>query len=97
MGPAQFIPSTWVLYKDKIGAITGANPPSPWQPKDAFMASGLLLADNGAVTNERMAAGKYFAGSNWNSYLGRSYANQVLAKVDKYQEQITFLRSLAQR
>ncbi len=97
MGPAQFIPSTWVLYKKQISAITGSNPPSPWQPKDAFVASGLLLKDNGAVSDEKMAAAKYFAGSNWNSYLGRSYANQVLAKVDKYQEQITFLQSLAQR
>src|SRR3989344_2288230 len=97
MGPAQFIPSTWVLYKKQISAITGANPPSPWQPKDAFVASALLLADNGAVSDEKQAAAKYFAGSNWNSYLGRSYANQVLAKVDKYQEQIAFLQSLAQR
>lgn len=97
MGPAQFIPSTWVLYKAKVAGITGSNPANPWSPKDAFVASGLLLKDNGAVTDERKAAAKYFAGSNWNSYLGRSYANQVLAKVEKYQEQITFLQSLAQR
>ncbi|TSC79737.1 MAG: hypothetical protein G01um101429_412 [Parcubacteria group bacterium Gr01-1014_29] len=100
MGPAQFIPSTWVLYKDAVSRITGNTPANPWMPRDAFVASGLLLRDNGAGGGrdaELKAAAKYFAGGNWNSYLGRSYANQVLAKVDKYQEQITFLKSLAQQ
>ncbi len=100
MGPAQFIPSTWVLYKDAISRITGSAPANPWTPRDAFVASGLLLRDNGAVGGrdaEHKAAAKYFAGGNWNSYLGRSYANQVLAKVDRYQDQITFLKSLAQQ
>lgn len=99
MGPAQFIPSTWVLYKAAVSAITGSNPPNPWNPRDAFVASALLLRDNGARgtrETERVAAAKYFAGGNWNSYLGRSYANQVLAKADTYQEQIVFLQSLAQ-
>lgn len=100
MGPGQFIPSTWILYKNGISKITGSNPPNPWNPRDAFVASGLLLRDNGAgatKASEQRAAAKYFAGSNWDSYLGRSYASQVLAKVETYQEQITFLQSLAQQ
>ncbi len=100
MGPAQFIPSTWILYKDAVSRISGNSPANPWNPRDAFVASGLLLRDNGASGSrdaEFKAAAKYFAGGNWNTYLGRSYANQVLAKVDKYQEQITFLKSLAQQ
>lgn len=100
MGPAQFIPSTWILYKDAVSRITGNKPSNPWVPRDAFVASGLLLRDNGASggrSAELKAAAKYFAGGNWDSYLGRSYANQVLAKVDTYQEQITFLKSLAQQ
>lgn len=100
MGPAQFIPSTWVLYVKKVGDLTGHKPPNPWDPQDAFVASGLLSKDNGAVgtrENERKAAAKYFAGGNWNTSLGRSYASQVLAKVDKFQEQIDLLQSLAQQ
>ncbi len=95
MGPAQFIPSTWVLFEDRISVITGNKPPNPWDPKDAFVASGLLLKDNGADLDERKAAAKYFAGSNWNSYLGRSYASQVLAKVATYQDQLDILKKFA--
>lgn len=100
MGPAQFIPSTWILYKNKIASLSGHRPPNPWDPQDAFIASALLSQDNGAVggrENERIAAAKYFAGGNWNGSLGRSYASQVLARVDTYQEQIDLLQSVAQR
>lgn len=97
MGPAQFIPSTWVLFESRISAITGNTPPNPWDPKDAFVASGLLLKDNGADVDERKAAAKYFAGSNWNSYLGRSYASQVLAKVATYQDQLDILKKFARQ
>ena len=93
MGPAQFIPSTWQLMKGKIAALTGHNPPNPWDPEDAFMASAVYLGDLGAstVTGEREAAGRYFAGGNWNGSLGRRYASQVLEKAAVYQEQINII------
>lgn len=49
MGPAQFIPTTWQIYKPKIEAITGelAN---PWRVRDAFLAAGLYLKDFGAAS-----------------------------------------------
>jgi len=88
MGPAQFIISTWNLYKDKVAAITGKTA-NPWNIKDAFIASGLLLKDNGAVTNEFNAAMRYFSGSSWTKseeFYGRSvlsiaagYADDIAA------------------
>ena len=46
--PAQFIPSTWVMYEKRIASLTGHSIPNPWDPFDAFTASAILLADNGA-------------------------------------------------
>jgi hypothetical protein len=63
MGPAQFIPSTWILYEDRIGRAAGQIPPNPWDPRTAFIASALLLSDNGADRGtfyaERLAALRY--------------------------------------
>jgi len=96
MGPAQFIPSTWVLYKDRIGRMTGDNPPNPWNPRTAIFASAILLMDNGADDGtrsaERLAALRYFAG--WKNATNPSYAfygDEVMALADKFQRQIDIL------
>ncbi len=98
MGPAQFIPSTWVLYEDRIAAETGHNPPNPWDPEDAFMATALLMADNGAdkktYAAERLAALRYLAGwANANKSAYAFYGNDVMDLAAKYQQQIDILKA----
>ena len=99
MGPAQFIPSTWILYKERIAKATGHNPPNPWNPEDAFAAAAILLADNGATKKtpaaERLAALRYFAG--WTNATKRAYAfygDEVMELAEKYQRQIDVLLAL---
>jgi len=95
MGPAQFMPTTWQLYKGLVSNITGNNPPNPWNPKDAFVASALLLKDNGAAeggyTAERRAALKYLAGSNWAKPAYSFYGDDVMELAAKYQSQIDII------
>lgn len=98
MGPAQFIPSTWILYEDRIAKATGNNPPNPWNPEDAFMAAAILLADNGANKGtrqaERLAALRYLAG--WVNATKPQYAfygDDVMELADKYQKQIDILQA----
>lgn len=101
MGPAQFMPSTWQLYKKSVSKITGSNPPNPWDPRDAFVAAALLLRDNGARSGDQYsewkAAMKYLAGSNWNKSAYRFYGDDIMAIAVKYQEQITLLQSLVRQ
>lgn len=87
MGPAQFIASTWSSYGPKVTEVTG-NKANPWNIKDAFLASGLLLAANGAKTNESTAAAKYYCGGNYTRYECRSYAASVLKFATQYEADI---------
>ncbi|MFA6322465.1 MAG: hypothetical protein WCX71_03220 [Candidatus Buchananbacteria bacterium] len=94
MGPAQFIPSTWLGYKNKVSALTGKSPASPWDIRDAFVASALLLKANGAGTSRQSqwnAAMKYFSGSTNSAY--SFYGDNVLALADKYQADIDKLNT----
>jgi peptidoglycan hydrolase CwlO-like protein len=97
MGPAQFIPSTWVLYAARVGAANGESVANPWDPKDAIMAMSFLLADNGAsaggYTAEYNAAARYYAGwGGANTGAGRTYASQVMNTVkNTIQPNIDFL------
>ncbi len=96
MGPAQFIPSTWILYETRIANASGQNPPNPWDPRTAFIASAILLMDNGAdkgtLQAERLAALRYFAG--WVN-AGKStyafYGDEVMELAAKYQHLIDIL------
>lgn len=84
MGPAQFLPTTWLRFAPRVSELTGHNPPNPWNTEDAFTASALLLADAGAAlktdAGERAAAKAYISG---NPRCARSvcnhYSNRILA------------------
>lgn len=96
MGPAQFIPSTWVLYKDRIADATNQRPPNPWDARTAIFASAILLMDNGADKGtrdaERLAALRYFAG--WKNAKKAAYAfygDDVMRFADQYQRDINIL------
>lgn len=81
MGPSQFIPSTWAMYggvinsggvwsydksRDVIRSLNGGSlPANPFNNQDAFLATALLLRDNGAngtYAGDRLAALRYYAG-----------------------------------
>lgn len=95
MGPAQFIPTTWLLYEDRVSQITGNKPSSPWNMKDAFTAAALFLTDSGAAkqtpNTEWKAAMIYLAGSNWSKSSLSSYGYIVLDLASQFQEQIDIL------
>lgn len=89
MGPAQFIPATWMGYRDRLSAITG-KPGDPWDIRDAFLAAGLYLADKGAAKQtqdaEWRAAMMYFSGTVNLRY--RFYGDNVMAIARQYENDI---------
>lgn len=101
MGPSQFMPNTWMLYTDKITAITGGNPASPFNNLDAFTGTALLLKDGLAgckeiystiFSQENCAAAKYYAGGNWRGYIrvGR-YGYRVAERAEGFAGDIAVL------
>ncbi len=95
MGPSQFIPSTWELFKDRIGDAVGVSgdQANPWNPRDAFMATAIYMSDLGAVSGsysaERNAACKYYSGASCSSSRkppNLFYGNSVMNIATKIQE-----------
>lgn len=97
MGPAQFIPSTWKLFENRIASSNGRGKADPWLAEDAFMASALYLADLGAAsqsyTAERNAACRYYSGRSC-SGSNTFYGDQVMARVKSIQDNIDILQAL---
>ena len=91
MGPAQFIPSTWSGYKSRLKTILGHDA-DPWNPRDAFMASALLLTDKGAVGNvpsvQSRAACSYYGTGGATC----SYGNSVMKLKINIQNNIDLLQ-----
>jgi membrane-bound lytic murein transglycosylase B len=99
MGPAQFMPSTWLDsgYKARVEEILKVKPASPWRVKDAFLAAGLYLSDNGASSQHQSdeigAATAYLCGTRkmTNSCIrsgGKSYVYAIMQFASQFQEYI---------
>lgn len=111
MGPSQFIPSTWAIYggvvntgsgwtysesADVIRRINGTgSPANPFNNQDAFLATALLLRDNGAdgtYAGDRMAALRYYAGWGGASNPANAfYGDGVMNRKAKFIGQIRVL------
>lgn len=77
MGPAQFMPSTWNLFKDQIASMVG-HKPNPWNIEDSVYAAALFVKDAGATADgkgELKAAARYFGSGSY----GYQQAVQVKA------------------
>jgi len=111
MGPSQFIPSTWAIYggivnygngweynkaSDAIRRINGGSGPSnPFNNHDAFIATALLMRDNGAdgtYHGDRLAALRYYAG--WGGAKNPAngfYGDQVMNRKARLANEIKIL------
>jgi membrane-bound lytic murein transglycosylase B len=79
MGPAQFLPSTWELFTDRLQKILGQTA-DPWAIKDSFTASALYLSDLGAGTQTAAAEATAAYHYNGSSNAARIYSRSVMAR-----------------
>ncbi len=111
MGPSQFIPSTWAIYggivntgsgfvyseaNDAIRRMNGSgSPANPFNNQDAFLATALLLRDNGAngtYAGDRLAALRYYAGWGGASNPANAfYGDQVINRKARLQQEMRVL------
>lgn len=113
MGASQFIPSTWAIYggfvdtgsgwkydksRDAIRTLLGKNVPSnPFVNQDAFMATALLMRDNGAAgtyNSEWTAAVRYFAGwAGASNPINHPYGDSVMKRKARLENEIRILEA----
>jgi len=111
MGPSQFIPSTWAMYggivptgsgfvydksSDAIRRINGGTgPSSPFVNQDAFIATALLMRDNGAngsYAGDRLAALRYYSGWGGASNPANAfYGDQVMNRKSRLAQEIQII------
>ena len=94
MGPAQFLPSTWLGYHSRVSNLLG-RPADPWLIQDAFLASAVKLADAGAAkkdyNSEWCAAMIYYSGRCPGPSINHFYGNQIMERAGSYQRDIDIL------
>ncbi len=87
MGPAQIMPTTWEGMEPRIGQLMGKAIVNPYELADAFVATGVFLADKGATSParelealQRYVGGIYWEGQSW-------YSSKVMAVAKEYESQ----------
>lgn len=89
MGIPQFMPDTWLEYKDRVAEIVGKDNPDPWDEEDGVVAMALKLSDVYGVTDhniyaERNAAKLYLSGTT--SWEYDWYADHIVYWSENYKE-----------
>ncbi len=87
LGIAQFMPDTWLEYKDRIAAASGQGTPDPWDIRDGVLAMALKVADVPGVIEhdtsaERAASKMYLSGTT--SWRYDWYASQIQYWANNY-------------
>ena len=85
MGPAQFLPSTWELFTDRLKNILGYTA-NPWEPKDAFLASSMYLNDLGGSGESTSAQSRAACRYNGSQTSTCSYSRSVMRLATNIQE-----------
>ena len=102
MGPSQFIPSTWELFKVRVAKAVGVSTEqaNPWNPEHSFMATAIYMSDlivtKGSYTSEKNGACKYYSGRSCDSKKPANtfYGNSVMKLAESIQANIDFLKGL---
>jgi hypothetical protein len=92
LGIPQFMPDTWLEYKDRISTIVGKENPDPWDTTDGVVAMALKVSDIPGVKeknhwSERAAAKLYLSGTT--SWRYDWYANQIFYWSENYNKVMT--------
>lgn len=97
MGPSQFIPSTWKLFRTRIAAAVEKTVPDPWTDRDAIFATTIYVSDLGAkkqtYSAERTAACRYYSGRSCTALrAAATYGSSVMTIAKSIQSDIDYLK-----
>lgn len=86
MGYTQFIPNTWMAVANRVKTNLGlSRVASPWEPRDAVMATAVFMQDRGASNQTYQT--EYNAACNYYGACS-SYASSVMSKATAIQKSI---------
>lgn len=97
LGPSQFIPSTWNMYKARIESALKVPHANPWNPEHAIMATAQFMKDLGAQNpaGQRDAACRYYSGRPCNAVgvTNAFYGNSVMKIKEDLKKDIAIIEA----